>query len=316
MDTTLTSLLAEVRRHGSIPNTAATGSADSDLIAYLNHNLTGIASEIVKVREGFFRRYKDYTLTTSTRYRIPTRAVGNRLDAVLFLDGSGKVLRKLDELPYGVVSNFRNVTDTMGYHLEAGDIVLTPVAPASSVVTLRMVYYVRPADITSSFDAAAGNCFTITNVNTSTGLLTLMASHGITTGTKIDVMKGGPPFEYLTTDELPSAAASTTVTIADSSRVEIGDFVCKADKAPLAAIPDVFYPVLAMLAAQDYWLAMGDSAQVERLEMLLWGDGKRNKGMMDRAVSIIAPRVEEGAKKIMSPYGVMGALYGPARRVY
>lgn len=314
MDTTLTGLLADVRRHGSIPNTASTGSADSDLIDYLNANMLGVSAEVIKCREGFMRRYKDHTISTSQpRYRIPTRAIGNRLDAVLLLDSAGKVIRKLNELAYGNLPVISAVTDTVGYHLEAGDVVLAPDV-SRGAVTLRMIYYIRPAEISSSFDAASGDCFTVTAV--SGNVLTLMASHGLLTTTKVDIMKGGPPFEYLSVDEFPSAVASTTVTVADGSRVEVGDFVCKADKAPVAQVPDVFYPALTMLSAQDYWMALGDAAQVDRLERLVWGDGKRLTGSMGQAIQTISPRVEEGAKKIMSPYGVLGALRGPSRRVY
>lgn len=315
MDVTLTALLAEVRRHGSIPNTSATGSADSDLIAFINHNLTTAASEVVQLREGFLRRYKDHTISaTQPRYRIPTRAVGNRLDAVLLLDSAGKVLRKLDELSYSNLPSVSGLTNTVGYHLEAGDVVLAPQS-TTGATTLRMVYYIRPSDIsTTAVDTASGDCFTITGV--SGNVLTVMSSHGITTSTRVDVMKAGPPHEFLTVDELPSATGATTVTIADGSRVEIGDFLCKADKAPVLQLPDVMHPVVACLAAQEYWMALGDANQVERLERAIWGDGQRNKGLVHRAKALMAPRVEEGSKKIMSPYGVLGALSGPGRRVY
>lgn len=312
MDNTLTTLLTDIRRQGSIPSSAATGSLDADLIGYINDQLIGIIAEVIKCREGFNRYYKDHTLTSSKRYRIPTRAIGNRLDAVLLLDGGGKVVRKLDELAYGSVPSFTYVTDTMGYHLEAGDIVLTPVS-TTGAVTLRMVYYCRPPQVSSSLDTAAGHCFTITGV--SGNVLTITASHGILTSTKIDILKAGPPHEYLTIDELPSAVASTTVTVADGSRVEVGDFVCLADKAPVVQIPDAFRPPLLLQVAQRYWEALDGTDMVERLDMLIWGDGKRNKGAMGRAIALITPRVEEGSKKIMSPYGALGACYGPSRRI-
>lgn len=320
MDVTLTTMLADVRREGSIPNSGGTGSQDSDLIAFLNKNLIGIASEVIKCREGFYRRYKDYTLS-GTRYRIPTRAIGNRLVAVLLLDGNGKVLRKLDEVAYGADSNFQNITDTMGYHLEAGDVVLTPAAPTGSVATVRLVYYCRPGFLSSSLDTASGDCFsvtTVTVVSTTSVQLTIASSHGLTTSSKVDVMKGGPPGEYLTVDNTPTATGSTTVTLTvdDSSKFEVGDYVCKADKAPIAQIPDAFYPPLVLMAALEFWRSLNDSANVKRLEEAIWGDSKRNIGEMGRAIALIAPRVEEGAKKISSPYGVMGALRGPTRRVY
>lgn len=314
MDYSLTALLADVRRVGSIPAAAGTGSQDADLIAHLNSALLTVSAEVIKCREGFLRRYKDYSISATTnRYRIPTRAVGNRLAALLLLDSGGRVLRKLDEIAYSNLSQFNNVTDVMGYMLEAGDIVMTPVNPSGAVATIRMVFYCRPGQLDSSLDAAAGDCFTVTAV--SGNILTLMASHGLTTLTKVDVLKGGAPFEYLSVDELPGAAASTTVTVADGRRVEVGDFVCKADKSPVAQVPDCFQPVLVALAAQKFWRALNDSEAVKSLELELYGaDGKN--GLVGEARALISPRNEEGAKKIMSPFGALGSLNGPARRVY
>lgn len=305
MDSTLTSLLADVRRKGAIPAHAGTGSQDSDLLALLNDNLIAVASEVIKCREGFYRYYKDHTLTSSLRYRIPTRAIGNRLAAALLLDSAGNTLAKLDEIPYSRNTEFRSPTGTMGFHLEAGDIVLTPAIPANGATTLRMVYYCRPGEVTTSLDVAGGNCFTVTAV--AGNLVTLMASHGLTTSTKIDIMKKEAPFEYLSIDELPSAAAATTVTVADGSRVEVGDFVCKADKAPKAQCPDAFYPVLAALAAQEFWAGLGSNGDVQRLEAMVFGPDGRG-GMMHDAVSLIAPRVEENSRKIVSAYNSVGSL--------
>ena len=296
MDVTLTGLLAAVRRQGSIPNTAATGSADSDLLDYLNGAMVYLAAEVIKCREGFYRRYKDHTLSASQpRYRIPTRALGNRLAAVLLLDSAGKVLRKLNEVPYSRAPELSAVSDITGYYLEAGDIVLTPTS-TSSATTLRMVYYLRPSQLSSSLDTASGDCFTVTAV--SGNVITLMASHGLTTGTKVDIIKGGPPHEALSVDELPSAVASSTITVADGSRVEIGDIVCKADKAPVAQLPDAFQECLPLLAAQSYWLALNEPGAVTRL-------GEAAVASIKQAVSLVAPRVEESGKKIMSTKGII-----------
>ena len=304
MDTTLTTLLADIRRQGSIPNTEATGSQSSDLIAYINEHLIGIASEVIKCREGFYRWYKDHTLSsTVTRYRIPTRAIGNRLAAVLLLNDDDEIVGKLNEITYTNAPGYDGLTGSAGYFIEGGDIVLVP-AVDSNATTLRMVYYVRPGEVTSSLDTASGNCFTITGV--SGNVLTIMASHGITTSTRIDVIKKGAPHEYLTVDELPSATGATSVTIADGSRAEIGDFVCLADKSPVAQVPDAFRPPLALLAAQSYWIALDGDAMVEKLDVAIYGDGKRRPGAMKNAIALITPRVEEGARKIMSPYGVLG----------
>jgi hypothetical protein len=167
-----------------------------------------------------------------------------------------------------------------------------------------MVYYVRPSQVSSSLDTASGYCFTVTVVNGN--ILTLMSSHGISTTSKIDIIKAGAPHEYLTVDEYPSATTSSTVTVADGSRVEVGDYVCLADKSPVAQVPDAFRPCLSLLAAQSYWIALDGTDMVERLDFAIYGDGKRREGAMRNAIALITPRVEEGARKIMSPYGVLG----------
>ena len=316
MDSSLTTLYADIRRHGSIPNTASTGSANSDLLAYINHNLTDIAAEVIRCREGFYRQYKDYTISsTQTRYRIPTRAIGNRLDCILLLDSNGKILRKLLETSYGASSNFRNLTDTMGYFLEAGDVVLTPTTPTGTAVTLRMVYYCRPPEVTSSLDTASGRCFTVstvTDLGSNSYRLTITSSHGLTTSSSIDIMKGGAPFEYINAciGINPTATTSTTVTVTCANGTpEVGDYVCQADYAPVAQIPDAFWPVLAITVAKDFWMALGDEKMVARLD-------KELARIYKSAVALVSPRVEEGGQKIKSPYGALGALYGPARRVY
>lgn len=311
--TLLQLLLADVRREGSVPSHGGTGSEDADLIAHLNKAITTVVSKVVECREGFYRRYKDYTISSTTRYRIPSRAIGNRLAAVLLLDGQGKVLRKLDEVSYSNSPSFSNGTEPVGYFLEAGDIVLTPTSTASTAVTLRMVYYIRPGQISSYIDVADGEVFTITGV--SGNVLTITSGHGILTTDKVDVLKGGPPFEHLSVDEFPSAVTTTTVTIADASRVEVGDYLCIADRAPTAQIPDAFYPVLVSLTALAFRTALNDSESIARLKEHIFGkDGKG--GTLQEAVALIAPRVEEGAKKTMSPYGVLGRLQGLTRRVY
>lgn len=310
MNTTLVALLADVRRRGAIPSFGGTGSEDSDLIAHLNSSLIDVASEVIKCREGFYRAYKDQTITGgTTRYRLPTRAIGNRLAAVLLLDSAGKTVASLNEWSYARLAEDPTSVGCAGYLLEAGDAVLVPAAPDSNAVTLRMVYYVRPAALSDSFNEVGGDCFTVTAV--AGNVLTILNNHGIATVNRIDIVKNGPPCEHIAIDVLPTATTANTVTVPDGSRVEVGDYVCLADSSPKAQMPDAFYPVLAAMAAQEFWSAQGSDADVKRLEALLHGQN----GLVPNAVALIAPRVEEGGKKIMSIRGsVLGGRNGPYGR--
>lgn len=308
MDSTLAGLIADVRRKGAIPAFGGTGSEDSDLLSHLNDSLMDMAAEVIKCREGFYRAYKDHTLVSGTvRYRVPTRAIGNRLAAVLLLDTQGKTVASLTEWSYTRLAEEGNSTDCAGYLLEAGDVVLVPAFPTNAVATLRMVFHARPGEMTSSLDVVNGDCYTVTAV--AGNLITVAAAHNITTAQRIDIIKGGPPCEHIAIDILPSAVGASTFTVADASRVEVGDFVCRADKAPKPQLPDAFYPPLAALAAQEFWSAQGSSEDVKRLEGLLYG----KDGLVPHAVALIAPRVEEGGKKIMS---IRGSVLGGRRGTY
>lgn len=306
MDYSLTTLLANIRRRGGLPNTATTGNQDSDLIAMINEVLQlKLAAKLISVREGYMRQTQDTTLSqTATRYRIPTRALGNKLAAVLTIDSGGNVLRKLDEIPYGRLREFYAINDCAGYVFEAGSIVLKPTKPSSTAVTLRQIYYIRPNEVTNT----SSNYFTVTAVNTSTGLVTIGA-HSFTTSSVIDVIKASSPFEHVAISVNPTATTGTTVTISDASQVEIGDYVCFADKSPVAQIPGEAYPLLAHLVAMELLLANGDRENYDKLAQAL-------PKLEAEVTALISPRNEEGAKKIMSGYGSVGHVDGPYRRSF
>lgn len=300
MNYDVTSLLADIRRRASIPNSAVTGSQDSDLLAHVNNVLQlTLANKLISVREGFLRRNYDTAITSSTRYRIPARALGNRLAAVLLLDGNGNVVRKLSEISYDMLTELRGINDAGGYILEADEIVLAPAVPTSGIATIRMVYYICPNQVTDSLNVASGRCFTITNVSSTQ--VTIMSSHGLTTSSVLDIVKQGAPFAHSYIDISPSATGATTLTLSSTSGISIGDFVCQSQYSPRAQIPDAMYPLLAHLAAMEFLKSVGDLSNHKRLaEELL----KLEK----EAIEVIAPRVEQGPKKIMSNKGVLGPV--------
>ena len=317
MDYTVSGLIAQVRRLASIPDIATTGNANSDILKHLNEALNlSIPAKVIACREGFYRKVLDVPLTSFTtdrRYRMPYRALGGRVAAILLIDSNGLVLRKLDELPYARLREFYSLNDTAGYIMEAGDIVLVPAMPSSTAVSVRFIVYMRPNELGDSayLDVAGstGLYYTVTAVNTSTGVITLMASHGLTTSDRLDIIKGTAPFEHVSYDIYASATASTTITVADASCVTVGDVVCKAEKAPFAQVPDPFYPILAQMGAANYLKALGDHAGYKRLMDEL-------PKMEAEAIALISPRNEEGAKKIVGNFGSLGMVGGQYNRRY
>lgn len=309
MDYTVTGLLADIRRRGSIPDAAVTGTQDADLLVHMNDVLQlKLASMIITVREGYFRQVLDTPISsTNTRYRLPGRALGNKIAACLLIDAQGNVLRKLNELSYGRLREYYAVNDAAGYVFEAGSIVLKPGVPSSTATILRFMYYVRPNQVTNSLDTTTADSFTITGI--AGNVLTITSGHNITTTTAIDLVKQDGAFEHVAIGVFPSATATATVTVPDASQLAVGDYVCKAQKAPVAQVPGEYYPLLAHLTAMEVLMSTGDLDNHKRLAEML-------PQLEKDAAAMIAPRNEEGSKKIMSSYGSLGALDGPYRRSF
>lgn len=311
MDFTASGLLANIRRVGSIPTSVSAGNTDTDLLRHINDELQlTIPAKLISVREGFFRTTKDHALVSgTTRYRLPYRAIASRLDSATLVDSLGNTLRKLNEIPDSRLAELYNASDTAGFRVEAGDLVLVPGSPIANAITLRMRYYIRPNQVTTSLDAAVGLCFTVTAIDTLTKDVTILSGHGLTANSKLDIVKGTPPFEHLQVDVYPTSAATGTVALASVAGLEVGDFVCQSEYAPVAQVPDVFYPLLTHLVALKYALAKGDEESVKAFESLL-------PKLEKEAVALIAPRVEEGAKKTMSNFGAVGSVGNGIRRIW
>lgn len=300
MDYDVTSVLANVRRRGSIPDTATTGTQDTDLLAHLNSVLQlQLAAKVISAREGFYRKNYDYSVSSTNRYRIPARALGNRLAAVLLLDSAGNTLRKLDEIPYGRLSSYQTGTDAAGYILEADEVVLVPSSPNSTVVTVRLVYYVCPNEVTTSVDAANASAIAVSSVAGS--VVTLAFAHNWTTSTKLDVIRGGPPFAHMQVSVTPTAVGATTVTLSSVTGIAAGDYVCAAELTKYPQIPDAFFPLLEHLTAMEVLKALGDRENHKRLAEEL-------PKLESEALTVISPRVEEGSRKIMSNAGALGVV--------
>lgn len=306
MDYSLSTLIANVRRRASLPNVAGTGSQDSDIIAQLNDVLQlKLAARLISVREGYLRQVSDVTLGTGTRYRIPNRALGNKLAAAMLIDSNGSTLQKLDEIPYSRLREFYSATGTAGYTFEAGSIVFVPSTPTSSAATLRMVYYIRPNQLT----ATSTDYYTITAI--AGNVLTIGAHTIFANSTKIDLIKATSPFEHVGIGTTASAIGGTSISVstAIAERLEVGDYVCLQDKSPVAQIPGEFYPVLAHMTAMEMLAAIGDRENYDKLD-------KQLPKLEAEATALISPRNEEGAKKIMSAAGSLGAIDGTYKRTF
>ncbi len=288
---TTTGLLASIRRRASIPTTPTTGGADTDLLAYANEELRlGLIAEVLKLREGYFKRDSDSTISSSTTsYRIPTRAIGGKLAAVLLLDSAGLELGPpLAEIDDSRLGEFAWDNGVAGYNLKGAFLVLVPTA-ITTAVTLRQRYYVQPNELVAS------GYVSILTIDTATNIVTTSASHGYTTASVLDLVRATEGFDSLAIDQTPTAASGSSLTFSSlPSGLAVGDYVCVARQSPVPQIPSEYHPILAQRVACAYLEANG-AAEL--------ASAKAKLGEMQGAIGVLSsPRVDTGLKKIVNPH--------------
>lgn len=293
-DYTVTGLLASIRRRASIPTTSTTGGANADLLSYANEELRlGLVAEILRMREGYFKRDSDTTISGST-YRIPTRAIGGKLNAVQLVDSAGSVLQTLPEYDDARLEELSSSTGVVGYVIAGMNVVLVP-GSTTSATSLRLKYFAQPNELVSSGYA------TVLSFVAATGVVTTSAAHGFTTASVLDIVRATEGFESQAIDQTPTAASGSSLTFSSlPSDLAVGDYVCVARQSPVPQIPSEFHPILAQRVAVAY-LEAGGAPEL--------GAAVAKLGAMEKAIGILSsPRVDASAKKIVPRFGPLGGL--------
>jgi hypothetical protein len=305
-DFTTTGLLASIRRRASIPTAASTGSQDADLLAYANEELRlGLVSRIIELREEYYKRDSDQTLTSATAYLMPTRALGGKLRSVALLDAAGAYLANLYEIRDERLPDFGATTTLAGYRYQGAYLVLQPTSTtATSATTLRMTYFEQPNELVTGLDSTSGAPRTITAVNTALKTVTMTNTTGYTTSTACDFVRASSHFESLAIDQTPTVVAGTTLTFAAlPTGLLVGDYVCLARQSPVPQVPLEFQPILAQRAACK-WLEAGGYAKSLAAALT------RLKSMEEDIGVLSSPRNDGSPKKIINRSNALG----PRRR--
>jgi hypothetical protein len=300
---TATTLLASVRRRASIPSTSTTGSADADLLAYANEELQRrLVAEILEKREEHFVFNSDQTIGSSTKFRIPSRAIGGRLRGVWLLDSDGEVMDKVDRIEPEREGDYSSADGLFGIRVEGWSVHLVG-GSSTTATTIRLKYYLRPNDLTTT----AANYATVATATGSTVTLTTSGAHGFTTSSSLDFVKAGGGYESQFIAQAPSSAsgsdlAFSSLTSADYS-LAAGDYVCVAGYSPVPQIPAEFHDILAQRTACRWLEANGDRQGLQVAAQTLQ--------QMEADVGIIiTPRVESSPQKIINRSGVLGGWRG------
>jgi hypothetical protein len=299
-------LLTEVRRGGSLAAAAATGTADADLLAHADNELRDtLVPLMLGVQEELYQRVFDTTVTSGLApYRVNKRAALSRINTVQWVnsDGSGHNLERLDPkrvLELGLVTTTTGTPSA--YCLEGSRVVLYP-TPGSG--TLRLRAFVRPSRLAVSGVGAAPATATTGNTNitgvsgtaATTYVLTITNTATVfSTSTPVDVVSGTPSFEHLALDVTPSAAGTTSITVAGSAfstAPAIGDYVCAPDTTPFIQLPVELHPALFELTIARLLRSLGKLSEAK-------AHADRATEMVVVGIAALTPRVDTAERKIV-----------------
>lgn len=270
-------LLESVKRRARTPISQAT--LDTwEVLAIADEQIRGaIAPMMISIGEDYLTAVSDQAISTAdATYRPPHRAM--KLREVQFLDGEGTEI----DVPRIAYEELPNQSD--GFYILGNEVTLVDPEGWPNH-TIRMTYYLRPSRLV--LGASAG---IVSSVNRDTGVVTLhAASTNLTGATRLDLVRGTPPFEVSALDVVGSVSG-TSVTITTAANIPAdwgssGDFVCLPQQTPAAQIHPDLFPLLAQAVAEEILDGNGDQAGQARAE-------KRLEKLKLDAKTILRNRVE------------------------
>lgn len=151
-------LIETVKRNMNFPVSQNTFS-DDDILSFANQEMFGVqVPTIMEVHEDYFTFSEDLPLKINrSRYDIPYRAIGLKLNDVYLVDAQGSIrelslVQNTDRAFFSGINS--NSSSTSHYFIEANQICLTPEIGSGANGFLRFVYYLRPNNLVVNERAA------------------------------------------------------------------------------------------------------------------------------------------------------------------
>ena len=287
-------LIKSVKQRAMLPTNSKTFS-DEDLIEILNEEMdTGIVPEVLKQHEEYYTTYVDVPFdSTKNRYKIPYRAIGNKLRDVMYVSESTNVV-ELSRISLEDLSEYQslyNYGDSEVFYLEKDEIVFP--AQNSGVGTIRMYFHMRPNSLVLENQSA-----TIKSIDRNTGVITVDGIPStFSTTSEYDFIDHQSPNNILAYDlsssfDIEVSTIEMTFTASDIPEyLKVGDVICKKQETTIPQIPVEMHNMLAQRAAVHCLEALNDT---EGLSNAL-----RKLERMEKDLDVVLNNRVEGAPKKM-----------------
>jgi hypothetical protein len=296
---TTDTLIDSVKRRASIPASQST-FLDEDFIAFANEELDlGIIPHVLSFHEEYFVYTQVVPLVANTsRYQIPTRAVGSKLRELSYQNDDGNIFEmtriKVDDIP-----QFQTTTNTSTatvFYVEGTDIVLVPGVNASPTGSLRFSYYLRPNELVSEDRVAI-----VTGINRTSGDVTVASVPSvISVADTLDLIQTKSPHKTLSLDITAVGINTTTKTFTFDpddlpAGLAIGDQIALAGETIVPQIPSDLHSMLSQRVAARCLESLGDAAGLTAANTKL-------AEMEQKTGTLIQNRVEGAPLKVVTKH--------------
>lgn len=283
-------LIESIKRKGMLPETNATFT-DQDFLDFATEEIDlAILPLVLSLHEDYYLYVDKIPITDNTkkRYKIPHRAIGNKLKYVGIQRGDqiwplnrisfeDRYRKDTVIVPYGV----------QYFYIENDEIVLD-VAPQADY--LVMAYYLRPNALVTD-----DNMLRIINI--SGNIVTVSDGHleHYSAGDKIDFISRESPNKLLKID-IPIVSIDytlKTITFGSvPSNVNIGDYICFAEKTAIPQIPTELQSLLTQRVVARCLEALGSLQELQAANAKI-------AEIESKVASLIDNRVENNPRKVI-----------------
>jgi hypothetical protein len=301
---TSSKLLESVRTRAMLPDDTSVYT-DQRILDVLNEQMdTALLPALLSINEEHLVVSQDNNLSSNNRYKIPYRAIGNKLRDVNYSIGGN--VYELSRMSLEELSDYRtNGTNSFyndAFYVEGDEIVL--LSSSRSFSNLKMYFYLRPNVIVKESEVGK-----ITTIDKDTGLITFEKfPENFSNITEFDFVSNVTPNKILKWDITKTGSNQSTKSMTfDPSDVPgglaVGDYVCAKEESPVPNIPTEYHPILAQMAAVHILEALNDTEGLQNAT-------RRLDRMLEAVMEMTDDRVEGAPQKIKQRHSPLMNTFG------
>jgi hypothetical protein len=308
-------LLTDALRTALVPSDQATFTC-CDLLDIMNKEMgVHVMPVVMKAHEEHYVIEEDVPICTCVvTYKIPYRAVGNKLRDVQYVNSAGvrfEMTRLSPEDRPSCQNKYYN-NNILSFDLQGDEVVLFCKPTVSG--DLRMLYYIRPNELVKVSRGARISAVSICSCCcTTTFTVCCVPSHFPCT-TVFDFIQGKSPNKILTFDSCVTSICQTAKTItfanAQLTRVDtmsggtkavtfnVGDYIMKSEETIYPQGPAEVHPLVSQRTAVKLLEALGDTEGMKNAQQEL-------DRMEHNLMTLIDNRVEGAPQKIRNNNSIL-----------